>query len=282
MRRLFAAVIIALVAARPAPVVSLDPVEAKAVASTARVEAGKPFDVGVLLRMQRGWHVYWLNPGESGLPTSVRWTAPEGYRVGPLRWPVPRRFEQPGGVVGYGYADAVLLRATVMPPATLASSGPVPLRAEVGWLACESLCIRGKKSLDLTLGPDGGTGADPALFTEWAPRFPVEAGGADAPATLTARGGVPADGSVGGVTVTVDWKQAPASVEWFPPDDRALAVEAATSETDGARTQLTFRAKRLPGEHLDGSTLESVVAWTDTSGARHGLRVPIALDGKET
>jgi DsbC/DsbD-like thiol-disulfide interchange protein len=283
MRQLLAAVTIALGAAHPAAGVYLEPVEAKVVASTARVEAGKPFDVGVLLRMQRGWHVYWRNPGDAGLPTSARWAVPAGFTVGPLSWPVPRRFEQPGGVVGYGYADTVLLRSTVTPPAAPAGEGPVALRAEVGWLACESICIRGKKSLDLTLGGDGGTAvADPAVFAEWAPRFPVDAGAAGTPATVTARGGVPADGSLGGVTVTLDWKEAPASTEWFPPDDPALAVEAATSQTNGARTLLTFRAKRLPGQQLEGSTLESVVAWTDASGARHGLRVPIDLDGRET
>ena len=97
---------------------------------------------------------------------------------------------------------------------------------------------------------------------------------------MTARGGVPADGSVGDVTVTVDWKQPPASVEWFPPDDAALAVRRRTSETEGARTRLTFRAQRVPGEEVEASTLESVVAWTDASGARHGLRVPIELEGK--
>jgi DsbC/DsbD-like thiol-disulfide interchange protein len=281
MWQVLVAATLAIAAARPGLAASTQPVEAKAVVSSARVQAGTPFDVGVVLRMQPGWHVYWLNPGESGLPTTVRWTAPEGFSVGPLRWPVPRRFEQPGGVVGYGYADTVLLRATVTPPSAV-PGGPVPLHAEVGWLACESLCIRGKTSLDLTLRPDGTGPADPALFGEWAPRFPVDAGVADAPATVTTRGGVPADGSVGDVTVTVDWKQAPASVEWFPPDDRGLAVEAATSQTDGTRTRLTFRAKRVPGEPVETPTLESVVAWTDASGARRGLRVPIELDGKET
>jgi DsbC/DsbD-like thiol-disulfide interchange protein len=283
MRRWLVGVTIALGVTRPAAAVNLEPVEVRLATSTARVEPGKPFDVGVVLRMQRGWHVYWRNPGDAGLPTSVRWTVPEGFAVGPLRWPVPRRFEQPGGIVGYGYADTVLLRSTVTPPAALASDRSVPLHAEVGWLACESICIRGKKTLDLTLGPEAGApAADPGLFAEWAPRFPVDADAPGAPATLTARGSVPADGSVGGVTVTLDWKQAPATVEWFPPDDPALAVEAATSRTDGVRTQLTFRAKRLAGQQPDGSTLESVVAWTDADGVRHGLRVPIELDGKET
>jgi DsbC/DsbD-like thiol-disulfide interchange protein len=283
MQPLLLAVLLALTTGGPAAAVYLQPVEARAVSSTARVEAGRPFDVGVLLRIQRGWHVYWLNPGDSGLPTSVRWTVPEGFQVGPLRWPVPRRFEQSGGGVGYGYADTVLLRTTLTPPPSLPGTGPIALRADVGWLACQRVCIRGKQSLELTMGGREGTGAaDPRLFTDWAARFPVGVRDPGTPATMVARGGIPADGGVGTVTVTLDWKVKPAGVEWFPPDDAALTVEAATADTDGRRTRLTFRAKRLPGEQVDASVLESVVAWRDASGVRHGLRVPIDLDGKET
>src|SRR5262245_5851716 len=122
------AAIVAIAATRSGLAASTQPVEAKAVVSAAHVQAGTPFDVGVLLRMQPGWHVYWLNPGDAGLPTTVRWTAPEGFSVGPLRWPVPRRFEQPGRGVGYGYAATVLLRARVAPPAAVAG-GPVPVQA---------------------------------------------------------------------------------------------------------------------------------------------------------
>ncbi len=206
MRRLFGGLIIAFAAARAVAAPAVQPVEATAVASTARVEPGKPFDVGVVLRMQPGWHVYWLNPGDSGLPTSVRWTAPEGYRIGPLAWPVPRRFQQPGGVVGYGYDDVVLLRATVTPPAAVPDATAVALRAEVGWLACERLCIRGKKSLELDRRRRRGRGRSRALHAVGS-TLPDRGGRRRRPRDAHARGAVPADGSVGDVTVTVDWKR---------------------------------------------------------------------------
>src|SRR5262249_2854660 len=137
--RLVAALAVLFAAAASAQEPS--PVDVRLVVSAPTVEAGKPFDGGGLLHMPPGWHLYWLNPGDAGLPTSVRWTVPEGFTAGALRWPVPWRFDQPGGVVGYGYTDTVLLGTTVTPPATLASDGPVSLRAEVGWLACEKICV---------------------------------------------------------------------------------------------------------------------------------------------
>src|SRR5262249_12419793 len=229
----------------------------------------------------RGWHVSWHNPGDAGLPTWVHWTRPDGFSAGPLRWPVPERFGQPGGVVGYGYGDTLLLSTMVTPPATLAANAPIQLRVDAGWLACEKLCLRGKKTLELTLGWDGGTD-DEALCARWATKLPAEAGGESSPVALAARGGVPSDGRIGTVTVTLDWKEAPRTVDWFPPSDPALDVEEARSQTDGSRTQLTFRAKRLAGEEPASTTLDSVVAYTDAGGVRHGVRVPISLDGRET
>jgi thiol:disulfide interchange protein DsbD len=280
--RLLAALVV-LFAAVSASAEDPSPVDVRLVASTTTIEAGKQFEVGVLLHMQPGWHVYWLNPGDAGLPTSVRWTVPDGFTVGGLRWPVPQRFEQPGGVVGYGYLDSVLLGATVTAPATLGGKGSIPVRADVGWLACEKICVRGRKTLDITLGrnADPAAGA-PGLFADWAKRLPIDPRSESAPATLTARGSVPVDGTPGTVTVDVDWKQPPASVEWFPPDDPALDVQAAHSQTDGGRTRLTFQAKRLSGQQPKQPVLESVVGYNDPAGVRHGLRVPVDLDGKET
>jgi DsbC/DsbD-like thiol-disulfide interchange protein len=280
--RLLAALAV-LLASVPAGAQDPTPVDVRLVASTTAIEAGKPFDVGVLLHMQPGWHVYWLNPGDAGLPTSVRWTLPDGFTAGPLQWPLPQRFEQPGGVVGYGYLDTVLLSARVTPPVTLAVDAPVPVRADVDWLACEKICVRGRKTLDVVLGhgADPAAGA-PGLFTDWTPRIPLDPASQDAPATVTARGSVPADGTSGTVTVDIAWKQTPTAVEWFPPDDPALDVHATQTSTDGGHTRLTFQAKRLSGQQPKQPVLESVVGYTDGSGVRHGLRVPVDLDGKET
>jgi thiol:disulfide interchange protein DsbD len=265
------------VAASRVEAVYREPVETRLVSRTASVRPATPFEVGVVFRIQPGWHVYWLNPGDAGLATSVRWTLPDGFVAQPLRWPLPGRFEQQGGV-GYGYAESLLLSAIVIPPAALPDS--VPVRAQVGWLACEKICLRGTKALELTLGRDTPPAAvDSALFDTWAARLPVDADGAGAPATLRTRGGIPRDGAPGTVAVTVSWRAAPAAVEWFPPADQALDVDATESRTRDRRTVLVFRARRLPGAAPALPTLESVLAWTDGAGTRRGLRIPIDLEG---
>src|SRR5438067_6037154 len=78
-------------------------VTATLLADVDSVKAGKPFTLGVLLKIKPGWHVYWKNPGDSGLPTRVTWKLPEGFTADELRFPIPTRFDQPGDIIGYGY-----------------------------------------------------------------------------------------------------------------------------------------------------------------------------------
>src|SRR4029077_3651972 len=98
----------------------------------------------------------------------------------------------------------------------------------------------------------------------------------------TPRGRAPAARTSGTVTGDIAGKQTPTAVEWFPPDDPALDVHATQTSTDGGHTRLTFEANRLSGQQRNQPVLESVVGYTDGSGVRHGLRVPVDLDGKET
>src|SRR5262245_29905000 len=45
-------------------------------ADTNAIVPGKPFTVGLLLRMAPGWHTYWKFSGDAGLPTELKWKLP--------------------------------------------------------------------------------------------------------------------------------------------------------------------------------------------------------------
>ena len=70
-------------------------VRAELLADVSAVQAGKPFRLGVRLRMADKWHVYWRYPGDAGEATDVAFRAPKGFRVGPIQWPTPVGFDQP-------------------------------------------------------------------------------------------------------------------------------------------------------------------------------------------
>src|SRR5690348_10936794 len=65
-----------------------DLVKADLVAEAASIAPGATLWTDLRLVIKPGWHIYWRNPGDSGLPTAIDWTLPPGYSAGPIRWPV--------------------------------------------------------------------------------------------------------------------------------------------------------------------------------------------------
>src|SRR5437868_2112960 len=126
--------------------------------------AGGEVELAIHMRPAAGWHGYWLNPGDAGLPMNVQWHLPKGFSAGPLRYPVPTRLTI-AGLMNYVFERdyAVLVRLKV--PAD--ARGPVPIRADARWLACtDKICVpdQGELALDLPVG--SGT-PNRAQFDAW-------------------------------------------------------------------------------------------------------------------
>ena len=125
-------------------------VKAELLADTSAVGPGKPFTVGLLLRMAPGWHTYWAFSGDAGLPTELKWKLPSGWKVGEIQWPIPLKTIDPGDIETYGYENEVLLMQEITPPQKLDNS-TVKLSAEANWLVCEKICIPGTATPQLEL-----------------------------------------------------------------------------------------------------------------------------------
>ena len=79
---------------------------------------GEPLTVALRLAIAKGWHTYWRNPGDSGLPTTLAWKLPAGVAAGPIEWPAPRALPV-GPLVNYGYEGEVLHLVTLTPTGRL-------------------------------------------------------------------------------------------------------------------------------------------------------------------
>jgi thiol:disulfide interchange protein DsbD len=115
------------------------------------IAPGHKFDVGLRFQLEKGWHIYWVNPGDSGEPPRVEWRLPAGLTAGAIEWPTPRRLAS-SSIVDYGYEDAVLLIIPIHAEAGLAAQHTAMLSADVKLLICShEMCIPGKAQLSLTL-----------------------------------------------------------------------------------------------------------------------------------
>jgi thiol:disulfide interchange protein DsbD len=125
-------------------------VEARLVAETDGVRPGGTVTLALRLQIREHWHTYWLNPGDSGEPTAIDWTLPDGVAAGPLQFPYPSRIEV-GPLVNFGYGGTVLHLADLTAPADAAPGTTIPLKAHAVWLVCDDICIPEEASLTLDL-----------------------------------------------------------------------------------------------------------------------------------
>lgn len=101
------------------------------------VKSGEKIWAAVLFTLPKDWHIYWVNPGDSGMPTSLEWLLPEGMSAGEPQWPTPERIIT-AGIVNYGYSERVLL-PVALTPARNGINGQVTVKAN--WLVCKDICI---------------------------------------------------------------------------------------------------------------------------------------------
>jgi len=124
--------------------------EASLVAEPLAIAAGKPFWVGLHLKLEPHWHVYWINPGDAGLPVSLTWQLPEGFSAGTIQWPYPQKLAVPP-LMNFGYEGEVLLPVQITPPAKLPAAGKFDLKAKAKWIVCKDICLPGSMELALSL-----------------------------------------------------------------------------------------------------------------------------------
>src|SRR5215471_19036789 len=102
----------AAAAANPAPTAPPDHVRAELIAEDTALVPGQRSWVGLRLTHEPHWHTYWSNPGDSGLPTKLKWEVPPDIIVGDIAWPAPQRFDV-GGLFNFGYSGEVVLPVPV-------------------------------------------------------------------------------------------------------------------------------------------------------------------------
>ncbi|MBP6785393.1 MAG: thioredoxin family protein [Verrucomicrobiales bacterium] len=167
-------------------------VEARLISSHSTIKPGEPFTLALQFTIDPTWHTYWLNPGETGIPTSLKLALPAGFTAGELQFPIPKKFITDYGFgvreAGYGYSTAVMHPLTITPPADLKPGEPITLSGKAGWLMCDpNTCVPGKADLSITLQVGAVSVASPeaGIITSVTDKLPKSV---EAPLTITLAG----------------------------------------------------------------------------------------------
>lgn len=246
-------------------------VEAELVAERLAVTPGEPFWVALRLRMDPGWHTYWLNPGDSGLPTTINWELPPRFKAGPIRWPVPGVLDTLG-VATYGYEGEVALQALISPPADLRPGSSVELRARADWLICQKECVPGRAELALRLPVQAEKSSpDPRwveLFRSQRAQLPLE----DPTVRFSAR--------VGRKELTIRAEGLPETdvrAAYFFAEEQGLVSSTAPQDARREGTAVTLRLVRGDPDSAPPARLKGVFVVPD-GPARRALQVDVPLE----
>jgi thiol:disulfide interchange protein DsbD len=106
--------------------------------------------LGVHFILEKGWHIYWVNPGDSGQPPVFQWQLPPGFVAGALQWPRPERMRH-SQMADYGYHDETLLLLPVQTPKQAPKNQRINIGAEAKWLICREVCIPDHAHLQLSV-----------------------------------------------------------------------------------------------------------------------------------
>ena len=98
--------------------------------------------------LEKNWHTYWKNPGDSGEPASFEWDLPEGFEISEAIWPTPELIPYPP-LTTFGYTDQLELLFKLSLPEGVKENSVIEVSSK--WLVCADVCIpqEGSVSFDL-------------------------------------------------------------------------------------------------------------------------------------
>jgi thiol:disulfide interchange protein len=243
-------------------------VKAELVAEATSLAPASTLWIDLHLAIKPGWHVYWRNPGDSGLPTTIDWELPSGFSAGAISWPVPEHFVQ-GGIGNYGYAGSSDLLVPISMAPHAAPGGTAVLSAEASWLVCAEICIPGGAKLSLSLpivaGPVAPDPATAALFAAVRRQLPL-------PAAFETRFVSGADHYRLLVPEAALAELRDPTGTFFPSDGSLIdhAVEPRVSRgTDGLEIVL----KKATAKAAAPATLDGVLALRGAAGAERAFEI---------
>jgi DsbC/DsbD-like thiol-disulfide interchange protein len=122
--------------------------------SQARLIAASGTLAGFEVKLAPGAITYWRDPGDSGLPPTLDFSASENVASVETKFPAPKRIKEADGGEAFGYDGAVIFPLRVKPrdPAK-----PVVLALNADFAVCEKVCLPAKARLTLSLPAGAGS-----------------------------------------------------------------------------------------------------------------------------
>ena len=255
------------IAAQTAPaaqkVVKTPHVEAELISRYQSFVPGQPIEAALRLKIIDHWHTYWRNPGDSGLPTKLKWTLPTGFTAGEVQWPHPKKLPL-GPLMNYGYEGEVLHLVTIKTPANIKPGEIATFTAKADWLVCADVCIPEEGVLTFSLP---AAASAPLPDAGWGKAFSLAA--AALPTAILGNVSAKIDGLTLRLTAKTDAMANISDITFYPYRDDVVANAAKqtfTKTADGFQLDVTLaepfnKEKADDLKILDGILVANNAPW---------------------
>ncbi len=251
-------------------------VDAELLSEVNSIKPGQPFWVGLKLRLDDNWHVYWRNPGDAGAPPAIAWSLPDGFTAEEMLWPYPERIFL-GPLANYGYEKEVVFPIMITPAETITEKS-VTLKAEVDWLVCREACIPGNTELSLDLNIASNSpkynSENSALIMQSPEKIPIENG--DWKTNLTW-----SDDNLRITLIPPDWHHQHLADILFFPFMRGIINHAGEQKLDQIEGTYRLTIPRDLSVAAQPEILEGILVskegWSGP-GSEHAMAVSIGTD----
>ena len=216
-------------------------------------------------QLRDGWHVFWINPGDAGLPLRLEWDLPAGYEAGAILHPVPD-YIPVGPLASYAHEGAPVFLVAVTAPADAQPGDMISVAVDAGWQTCEDICVPEEGRFSFSLPVLEAAAADPSRADLFARARAALPGAYDGEASFAVDGGA----YVLRLTAPDGFK---ADGAFFFAEPEGL-VEPSGAQ-DVAVENGAVRIAMTPGwtEGFDGPVLGGVLAYDGARGQRRGVAV---------
>ncbi len=254
-------------------------VQVSLLADRSQLVPGERFLLATRLKVAPRWHIYWgENPGDSGLPTSVEVTTPEGFGQSPPRFPVPKRHLEPGDIATFQLEGDVYVLTECTVPKDARPGASFEFGVDSDWLVCIEQCYPGRGSARLSLPVVAPAGApDSVQAAEFEKRRQAHAeefrlARSQQPLAMSQRAGLVArlvpDPARERCMLELT---APGArfADFFPRTEEDLNFEGLEIDAqDPSKARIRWRFKQAPTEETSLS-LYGILALTGEKGLEH-------------
>ncbi len=110
--------------------------------------------IGLLVKMEPKWHIYWRNPGDTGFPLTLNLGNSKNINGIEFSWPAPELLREEGApgsyLESYIYKDQVLFPIKITPKE---KGQVIEISANISYAICAEICIPAQTNIKAIVNP---------------------------------------------------------------------------------------------------------------------------------